>query len=219
MAKKISITERITESLRLEITNGAYRSDSLLTEVEISQAYGVSKTPAREALSQLCAEGLLEKIPHKGYLLKRYTAADLENLLQFRHILETSGVELAIKMASDQGIAQLRNMCDQYDALSEEEAVKQYIVLNREFHIALISLAKNPFMTSVLANILDQLRLALSVDLAEHPKAVKLTDHREIVDALEQRDVERAKALVGKFTDNVYRRLPDNYSKLEHLWF
>ena len=173
MPRRISMTEKVTNAVRLEITSGVYQSDTLITEIVVSEKYGVSKTPAREALNQLCAEGLLEKIPHKGYLLKRYSAVDLENLIQFRYILEINAVEIAIQVASNQDIARLRKMCDQYDELSEEEAINQYIALNRQFHIALSSLAKNPFITAALANTLDQLKLALSVDVAENPGAVK----------------------------------------------
>lgn len=211
MPRRISMTEKVTNAVRLEITSGVYQSDTLITEIVVSEKYGVSKTPAREALNQLCAEGLLEKIPHKGYLLKRYSAVDLENLIQFRYILEINAVEIAIQVASNQDIARLRKMCDQYDELSEEEAINQYIALNRQFHIALSSLAKNPFITAALANTLDQLKLALSVDVAENPGAVKLVDHKEIVEAIAQRNVEQARALVGRFVDNVHSRLPDRW--------
>ena len=211
MPRRISMTEKVTNAVRLEITSGVYQSDTLITEIVVSEKYGVSKTTAREALNQLCAEGLLEKIPHKGYLLKRYSAVDLENLIQFRYILEINAVEIAIQVASNQDIARLRKMCDQYDELSEEEAINQYIALNRQFHIALSSLAKNPFITAALANTLDQLKLALSVDVAENPGAVKLVDHKEIVEAIAQRNVEQARALVGRFVDNVHSRLPDRW--------
>lgn len=217
MPRRISMTEKVTNAVRLEITSGVYQSDTLITEIVVSEKYGVSKTPAREALNQLCAEGLLEKIPHKGYLLKRYSAVDLENLIQFRYILEINAVEIAIQVASNQDIARLRKMCDQYDELSEEEAINQYVALNRQFHIALSSLAKNPFITAALANTLDQLKLALSVDVAENPGAVKLVDHKEIVEAIAQRNVEQARALVGRFVDNVHSRLPDRWGYPRHF--
>lgn len=217
MPRRISMTEKVTNAERLEITSGAYQSDTLITEIVVSEKYGVSKTPAREALNQLCAEGLLEKIPHKGYLLKRYSAVDLENLIQFRYILELNAVEIAIQVASDQDIARLRRMCDQYDALSEEEMISQYVALNRQFHIALSSLARNPFITAALANTLDQLKLALSVDVAENPGAVKLADHKDLVEAIAQRDVEQARALVGRFVDNVHSRVPERWEYPRHF--
>jgi len=215
MAKRISMTERVTAALRRDITNGVYHSESLLTESEVSQKFNVSKTPAREALSQLCSEGLLEKLPHKGYLLKRYSIRDVECLLQFRYVLETSGVEAVIQSASNEDIAQLRRLCEEHTQLSEEEEIKQYITLNNQFHIALISIARNPFMTAALANTLDQLKLALTIDQAANPHSVKLMDHWAILDAIEKRDVEKAKSLVGQFVNSIHGRIPMNQSKWE----
>lgn len=63
MPRRISMTEKVTNAVRLEITSGVYQSDTLITEIVVSEKYGVSKTPAREALNQLCAEGLLEDPP------------------------------------------------------------------------------------------------------------------------------------------------------------
>lgn len=208
MSKRISMTERIVCSLRLEIISGVYNEEFLITEAEISEKYGVSKTPAREALNQLCSEGLLEKMPQKGYLLKRYSAADVENLLQFRYILELNGVTMAIRTASDEDIADLRNMCEEFSALCDDDAMRLYIEHNRMFHIKLISLAGNPFMTAALANTLDQLRLAMSIDLVNYPSVIRLKNHMDMVKAFEARDAERARLLVGDFIENMNSRIP-----------
>ena len=218
MKNQISMTEKVTTDLRDEITNGAYRSDILLTEYAVSQKYNVSKTPAREALGQLCAEGLLEKIPRKGYLIRRFSMADMRNLLQFRYILETCGIELAIRLATDGDIAELRALCESQNRLSKEECSNQYVALNAQFHVALISLGKNPYLTAALANTMDQLKLALSIDQAVNPLVVKLEDHLDIIKALEERDVKKAKSLVGRFVDNVHDRIPANQTKWEKMW-
>ena len=119
--------------LREDIINGIYYSDSILTELEISKKFGGSKTPAREALGALCAEGLLERLPNKGYLIKRYSLQELDALLEFRSILENAIIELAIKRATDQEIQKLEAFCDDIDALDDEELSNQCVLLNREF--------------------------------------------------------------------------------------
>jgi len=110
MKKKVSMTEAITDKLRMEIIDGAYYSNALITEQEISQKFGSSKTPAREALGILCSEGLLEKLPNKGYLVKRYSMVELEHLLQFRSVLEKAIVDFAIQRASEKEIDCLLKM-------------------------------------------------------------------------------------------------------------
>ena len=66
----ISMTNAVLEALRNDINNCIYESGQFVTEAEISQKFNVSKTPAREALNYLCQEGLLDKIPRKGYIVK-----------------------------------------------------------------------------------------------------------------------------------------------------
>ena len=80
MAKKQSMTERVLNELRNDIINWNYNENDMITEAEISQKFGVSKTPSREALNYLCMEGFLEKIPNKGYLVKGISVMELQSL-------------------------------------------------------------------------------------------------------------------------------------------
>ena len=77
MAKRQSMTEKVLEALREDIINGVYEENDMITEAEISEKFGVSKTPSREALNYLCMEGFLDKIPNKGYLFRGLSVAEL----------------------------------------------------------------------------------------------------------------------------------------------
>ena len=78
MAKGNSITEQILTQLRSDIVNCYYDAHALITEGEVSERFQVSKTPAREALNDLCQEGLVEKLPHRSYLVKGFSMRDLK---------------------------------------------------------------------------------------------------------------------------------------------
>lgn len=88
MAKRQSMTEKVLEALREDIINWVYEENDMITEAEISEKFGVSKTPSREALNYLCMEGFLDKIPNKGYLVRGLSVAELQSLFQFRGILK-----------------------------------------------------------------------------------------------------------------------------------
>ncbi len=202
MQKKSSMAQSITQSLRWEIVNGSYADVSFLTEIEVSQKYGVSKTPAREALNALCMEGLVEKIPRKGYLIRKYSMTDIACLLQFRTVLETQGLEISKNLITEADLDELQEFCDFCNRLSPTEASRQYVALNRKFHVMLISFAHNPYMTSTLANVMDQLKVALAADQSiGNPQ---LSDHIEIVKALRQKDYEKAKGFLTYINDKVY---------------
>lgn len=83
MAKRQSMTEKVLEALREDIINWVYEENDMITEAEISEKFGVSKTPSREALNYLCMEGFLDKIPIKGYLVRGLSVAELQSLFQF----------------------------------------------------------------------------------------------------------------------------------------
>ena len=76
MAKRQSMTEKVLEALREDIINWVYEENDMITEAEISEKFGVSKTPSREALNYLCMEGFLDKIPNKGYLVRGLSVAE-----------------------------------------------------------------------------------------------------------------------------------------------
>lgn len=196
MQKKISMTDRITQELRADIVNGLYYSDSILTEIEVSKKFGGSKTPAREALGALCAEGLLEKLPNKGYLIKRYSLQELDALLEFRSVLENALIELAIERATDKEIQSLEEFCNKVDALNEEDLAQQCVLLNREFHVRLAKLSRNPFLVSAMENVMDKTRVAMSFDTNTERL---MAGHHEILAAIRSRDLETGKKWANRF--------------------
>lgn len=212
MKTKYSIAEQITAELRQDVIAGVYADDTILTESEISKKYESSKTPAREALNQLCVEGLLEKIPHKGYFIRKFSVSDVESLLQFRYILETQGLEISKQTMTEHDLKALRSFCKMCANLSGEESRGEYMRLNREFHTMLISCTKNRYMTDALENVMNQLKVALAEDsFLWEPN---LSAHNDIIDALEKGDFDLAKRLVGNSSSMVMERLGQKSS----LW-
>ena len=109
MTKKQSMTEKVLQELRNDIINWNYEENDMITEAEVSQKFGVSKTPSREALNYLCMEGFLEKIPNKGYLVKGVSVTELQSLFQFRGVLEKASAEMAIQYATDEELRFLKD--------------------------------------------------------------------------------------------------------------
>lgn len=95
MAKRQSMTEKVLDALREDIINGVYEENDMITEAEISEKFGVSKTPSREALNYLCMEGFLDKIPNKGYLVRGLSVAELQNLTKLKKLTD-HGVSIAV---------------------------------------------------------------------------------------------------------------------------
>lgn len=187
------MTDQILAALREEIVNCRYDANELITEGEVSIRFQVSKTPAREALNYLCQEGLVEKLPHRGYLVKGFTARDLENLFQFRCILESAAVEQAIRLASDQEIEAVSRLAEGRVGPEDPEPYLRYSRLNVEFHLALARLGRNPILVSTLQNVLNQLRRALTLDWKQADVNALLQGHSALMEAVAARDLSGAK--------------------------
>ncbi len=211
MTGRVSISAKIREDFKRDIIAGKYGNDELITESMLSEKYNVSKTPAREALNSLLAEGLIEKIPNVGYFLKRYSADDIAKLLYYRYILERGGIELSMKVASDREIAGLRKLYESDMRQPKEVILTQFPALNQRFHVGLIALAHNKYMTAALSNTLSQLNLALYMDYVNHNYEA-LDSHAEIIEALEARDLDRGLQWVTSIIRNLKERIIPEYS-------
>ena len=164
MAKRQSMTEKVLEALREDIINWVYEENDMITEAEISEKFGVSKTPSREALNYLCMEGFLDKIPNKGYLVRGLSVAELQSLFQFRGILEKASAELAIQYAGKEELTHLEVEVHKQIAAMKEGTYRQYSDMNMQFHMSVAYLSRNPYLISTLEGTLNKLRRVLVRD-------------------------------------------------------
>ena len=203
----ISMTNAVLEALRNDINNCIYESGQFVTEAEISQKFNVSKTPAREALYYLCQEGLLDKIPRKGYIVKSLSLAEVQNLFQFRNILERASVELAVRYASEQELQTLSELARAKLDPAAEDFARQYHDLNNNFHMSVAKLSRNPYLINALQNVLNLLRRDLFTDMRRNSLEKALEAHVLVAQAMIDRDLERALRITTDQIDVVERRL------------
>ena len=203
----ISMTNAVLEALRNDINNCIYESGQFVTEAEISQKFNVSKTPAREALNYLCQEGLLDKIPRKGYIVKSLSLAEVQNLFQFRNILERASVELAVRYASERELQTLSELARAKLDPAAEDIARQYHDLNNNFHISVAKLSRNPYLINALQNVLNLLRRDLFTDMRRNSLEKALEAQVLVAQAMIDRDLERALRITTDQIDVVERRL------------
>lgn len=202
-----SMMHIVLEPLRNDINNCVYERGHFITEAEISQKFNVSKTPAREALNYLCQEGLLEKIPRKGYIVRMLSLAELQNLCHFRNILERASVEWAIRYASTQELQSLLVLAQCKLDLNAENLANQYNDLNVNFHISVANLTKNNYLVNALQNTLNLLRRDLFVDMRQNSLEKALGGHILLAEAMIERDLEKALRITSDQIGDVEKRL------------
>lgn len=197
MAKAV---DKAYQTVRERIVRGVYPAASRITEQEVAAAAGVSRTPVREALRKLHAEGLLEFIPHQGAIVTEWTKEDRDDVFELRALLESYGAARAARRMSDVGIAQLRQLAeDQYhETLSKAPGYLTRIgELNSQFHRRIHEFAGSPRLVTALASLIEAPLMMRTFESYEEEDLVRSAAHHlEIVRALESRDGDWSAALM-----------------------
>ena len=109
--------QRAYTAIRDSIINGAYAPGMHLTESELAEIVGVSRTPVHDALLRLKADGLIEMQRNQGARVKNYSDRDIDEIFELRAYLEGYGAELAAHDISDKDIVILEKLADEMEAL------------------------------------------------------------------------------------------------------
>lgn len=190
----------------------------LLTEGELADAVGVSRTPVREALLRLQAEGLIRLVPKRGALVLPVTAAEVADVLETRRLIESFAVRKAVSAATahlvDRLGGQLRAM---RDAAKRRDA-RAYVEADRDFHEQIVTATGNEILGSLYRSLRDrQLRMGVVNLLAEDTGALtsagaarmkaNIADHEAILAAIAGRSVRAAEAAVAAHLDRAGQQL------------
>ena len=184
--------EKAYNFVRERTLKGVYSSGIRITEQEIADATGVSRTPVREALRRLQAEGLLQLIPNQGAAVTDWSSDAVTDIFELRSLLEPYGAARAAERITAEGVEELRGLAQkQYD-----EAVRRapgYLRrigdLNSRFHRALHDYSGNGRLVAMLPALIDAPLMLKTFARYEDAELVRSAAHHlEIVSALEARD-------------------------------
>lgn len=194
-----SLKSQIYSQLLQDIVTGQYHPGDVLNERELIARFGVSKSPIREALIELCNEKVLRSIPRYGYEVVRITRDEVNEILEFRVLLECGYLEKMWNELTPEDINHLqRTMDDLYHAGSmEKENIFDLWQYNTQFHLELISLAHNNYVCEALASAMTFLQRAYGQLYWERQRSVVSLKHPErhdnILQAMRKRDLAAAK--------------------------
>lgn len=186
---KESLVDKIYEDIKRQILSLQYGVNEMITEMAVAEKYGVSKTPAREALNRLCFEGYIVRYPSSGYFIKALTMKDFVDISQVRILLETGAVKIIIEKASDEEIMQL------YEIISRPtDSFIQYHDVNTAFHTKLGEITKNTYLQNTIVQMVNaDARPSMFRRFTEDVKPNNRW-HKEMVDCIMKRDVDGALA-------------------------
>jgi DNA-binding GntR family transcriptional regulator len=204
IAESLSLKAKAYEALKTAIMNmNIYAPDAVLRldERDLSERFGVSRTPLREALAQLESEGLVRIAPRKGIFIVRRSKAEILEMITVWAALESMAARLATQVASDAEIRALHDLVDTFSTDEVAAKMGEYSDANIRFHQAIIALGRCKLIADMADSLFLHVRAIRQRTIFERDRARRsIVDHSEIVAALEVRDTERAERLVREHT-------------------
>lgn len=179
---------RLLDALR----EGQLNPGDRLRETELAARFGVSRTPVREAIRQLEADGIVTHVPRQGASIRTLDYAEVMDLYEMRAVLEGTAARLAARAAS--GI-EIEELFDMNQTLKGTGIAADAFVLNRQFHAAILDAAKNRFLSRSITSLQKALMILGPTTLTEPDRAEKaVAEHFGVLDAIKSRDGELAEA-------------------------
>jgi DNA-binding GntR family transcriptional regulator len=191
--------EDVAERLREQIFAHELAPGSWLDEQSLAIAFGISRTPMREAIKVLASEGLVTTKMNKGAYVTEVDRRDLEQIFTVLSLLEGQAAkETAIK-ASEAQLTQLDNLHHRLEKAAADRDAEQFFEINVKFHELIQEIAGNKWMNGVIEDLRKVLKLQRRDSLTRSGRLLSsLVEHREILQAILKRDPQAAELAMRK---------------------
>jgi len=190
-----SLHDEVATKLRERIFAGELAPGSFIDEPALCAELAISRTPLREALKVLTAEGLLRHEPRRGCFVSEITERDLDEIFPVIALLEGRCAFEAANNASDADLAALELLHDRLNRSAQARRINDYYDANFAIHEAIITLANNRWLAQVIGDLRKIVKLARLQQLhAPGRLDQSLSEHMAVFAALKARDAEGAEA-------------------------
>ncbi|MEU7132786.1 GntR family transcriptional regulator [Streptomyces sp. NPDC046261] len=191
--------ERVYAHVKDAVLHRRYEGGTLLTEGDLAEAVGVSRTPVREALLRLEAEGLLKLYPKKGALVLAVSAQEIADVVETRLLVEKYAAGKAVP-AAPALLARLEELVDDMRRQAAAGDLAAVSRSDRAFHAEIVRSAGNQILSGLYEQLRDrQLRMGVAV-MHAHPDRIakNIAEHTEILEALRSGDAAAATDVVDR---------------------
>ncbi len=208
------------ESLRDEILSLALEPGGLLDETSLADRFGMSRSPVREALIRLAGEELVVMLPNRSTIVAPIDVTSFPKYVEALDIAQRMTTRLAAELRSEADLKQIARRQRDFEAAVRSGKYLAMSEANKQFHMAIAHAGNNPYFAGFYERLLDQGRriLHLHFDYLErtHEGRLLTDEHVEMLEAIRDRDVDRADRLAHahtrQFRDSFLAYMQENYS-------
>jgi DNA-binding GntR family transcriptional regulator len=192
-----ALYEQVAEKLRARIFAHQLAPGEWIDETELAEEFGISRTPLREALKVLAAEGLIQLKPRRGAYVAAVSEQDLDDVFPVIALLESHCAREATRKASDADLSRLRGLHAELEHCAAGGDADRFFEVNQAFHVALQDLAGNRWLKQLIDESRQFVKLIRRDSLNREGRLKQsLAEHRSLLEAILARDPEQAERLM-----------------------
>ena len=187
-----ALYEEVAELIRQRIFSRELEPGSWIDELQISKAYGISRTPLREALKVLAAEGLVTMKVRRGAYVTEVSEKDLRDVYHLLSLLESDAAAVVARTATPADLKKLQSLHAELEAAGKpgKEKHDKFFEVNEAFHMCLLELSQNKWRDQMVADLRKVMKLNRHNSLLKSGRIEEsLREHQALLDALLARDV------------------------------
>jgi DNA-binding GntR family transcriptional regulator len=208
---RVTLHDEVLTRLRDMIIEGALPPGSRINEVQAGASLGVSRTPLREAIKTLASEGLVEILPARGAVVRRFGERDVFHILEVLKSLEQTAARLLCAQAPDEDLASLSALHEEMMALYRRRDRLAYFKCNQRIHSGIVRASGNPVLAETHEQLQSRIKRVRFVGNDRPDRwAGAVAEHEEMCAAWTARDGERLAAILGLHLDRTMDRVKDS---------
>lgn len=197
--KHLTLREKILENIRDAIVSGRLKAGSRVSEPDLAERYGISRTPIREAFRQLEAEGYLTVIPRRGAVVSELSPKEVEEFYAIKSIMEGYAARQACEKLTQKDLDRLQTINDKLGELARCGDIKHFFKVHNDFHELFIKAADNQKLHELIAGLVTKFQRLRFTSLSLPGRMdVSVQEHDKIIDAFRRKDADLAETLVRK---------------------
>ena len=195
--KHLTLREIILENIRDAIVSGSLKAGSRVSEPELAERYGISRTPIREAFRQLESEGYLTVTPRRGAVVSELSPKDVEEFYAIKSIMEGYAARRACENMSAKNLERLQAINDKLAELARIGDIKHFFKVHSEFHELFIKAADNEKLHELITSLVTRFQRLRFTSLSLPGRMeISVQEHEKIIAAFRNKDADLAETLV-----------------------
>jgi DNA-binding GntR family transcriptional regulator len=209
---KRTLGSDVFEALRKMAISYEMKPGERLNELDLAEKLGVSRTPIREALKRLAAEGLLME-SSRGYVRRPLEIQEMFNLYEARVAIERECFRLAFERATEEDLRDISDYLKASMHVPADTNVERLVELDEGFHLRIAAMSKNAELKRILISLNERIRFIRWIDMENVGRDSTQKEHWEIVNALLDRDMERGLARISSHISVRREQIVDKITK------